>query len=81
MACLGCELITFAPVTLDDGRTVCNTCDDYRHECEVREVAGWETNERRKKYLEGVEQVRGAEAAKRLRVDVWNLIKKQEASK
>ena len=30
--CLGCEGVTFRPVTLRDGRVVCTECDDYKTE-------------------------------------------------
>jgi hypothetical protein len=36
MDCLGCLLITEKPITLRDGRIVCNECEAWRLECEAR---------------------------------------------
>lgn len=49
--------------------------EQYRHECEVRTVAGWETDMQRANFLALVEKRRGAAAAQRLRLDVWELMK------
>jgi hypothetical protein len=49
--------------------------EQHRHECEVRWLAALPSNDRRKKYLEGVKQKRGKAAADRLRVDAWNLMR------
>lgn len=49
--------------------------EPHRHACEVRHVAKLPNHEARKTYLQGVERARGAEAAQRLREDVWNLLK------
>lgn len=79
MECLGCNLIEISAVTLLDGRNVCNECPDWRHECEVRELARWESNEKRREFLAGVERARGKDAAKKLRVDVWGFMQKAKA--
>lgn len=71
MGCLGCNFIETAPVVLPDGRTVCSSCEDWRHVCEVRMIAGWKTNMQRKEFLEGVAKKRGQASADRLRADVW----------
>lgn len=48
-----------------------------RHACEVRMLVNMPTDSRRRLYLEGVRQHRGAEATDRLRQDVWNAMKAQ----
>ena len=48
--------------------------DDWRHSCEVRQLAGLSTNEERKVRLAGIAERRGQAAADRLRMDVWQLM-------
>lgn len=48
--------------------------EKFRHECEVRMVAAFDTDARRSVYLGGVWDQRGPAAAKRLRTDVWALM-------
>ncbi len=43
----------------------------FRHECEVRMIAGFDTDAHRAVYLERVWDKRGEVVAKRLRADVW----------
>ena len=76
--CLGCEGIETRPMTLSTGVVVCDTCEAYRHECEVRAVVAMPGG--RKTYLEGVEKERGRDAAKRLADDVRDVLarRKQE---
>lgn len=45
--------------------------EQFRHECEVRWIAGFETDAMRSVYLGRVWDKRGEETAKRLREDVW----------
>lgn len=45
--------------------------ETFRHECEVRWIAGFETDAMRSVYLGRVWDKRGEESAKRLREDVW----------
>lgn len=61
----------------------CEACTDdtgltftrkFRHECEVREVVGMDSNEARREYLALVEKRRGLNAATRLREDAWKLM-------
>lgn len=47
-----------------------------RHECEVRYVAGLETDAQRAVKIQGVRDERGEAAAKRLRADVWEYMQK-----
>lgn len=63
--CLGCNAIETHPVTLDSGRVVCSSCDAWRHECEVRDLARMPGPDR-VEMLQGIEKKRGAEAAKRV---------------
>ena len=56
MDCLGCLLVTEKPVTLRDGRVVCNECECWRLECEARYAL---TLRNRVAYLEGVKLKRG----------------------
>ena len=54
--------------------------EQYRHECEVREVASWKTPDGRKDfnrmvdYFAGVRHARGKVAAERLTNDVRRLL-------
>ena len=63
--CLGCNAIETHPVTLDSGHVVCSSCDAWRHECEVRDLARMSGSERVEMLL-GIEKQRGAAAAKRV---------------
>lgn len=49
--CLGCNRIETAPVTLQSGVVVCDTCEAWRHECEVRAVVDTMAG-RRKTYID-----------------------------
>jgi hypothetical protein len=64
--CLGCERIAISAVDLTDGRVVCDQCPDWRHECEVRHVAGMKTKDDRQRYLAGVQDKRGLDARQRI---------------
>ncbi len=75
MACLGCNLIETSPVDLRDGRMVCNCCPDWRHECLARDLAKYESNEKRKAFMGKYEARHGAEMAKQLRTDVGAIMK------
>lgn len=69
MSCLGCEKCeTAETVKLTDGRIVCNTCEDYRAECEARHVCGLPYLEQRRGYMADIEKRRGKEAADALRI-------------
>ncbi len=46
----------------------------YRHECEVRWIAALPSDRERSKFLNGVYDKRGPEAATLLRKDVWALL-------
>lgn len=54
--------------------------EEHRHLCEVRYVAGMSSDDARRKYLLAVAAARGKDASARLRIDVWNLMKKQRSS-
>jgi uncharacterized Zn finger protein (UPF0148 family) len=46
MTCTGCEKCETGPVVeLMDGRVVCNTCPDWRMECEARSLLKNENSE------------------------------------
>ena len=64
MDCLGCLLITEKPVTLRDGRVVCNECECWRLECEARHAM---TLRDKAEYLEGIKRKRGEAAYHLLR--------------
>ena len=49
--CLGCEKITYQPVTLRTGTVVCSSCEAWRLECEARYVLAMPTKEQRQAYL------------------------------
>lgn len=49
--CLGCERITYQPVTLRTGKVVCSSCEAWRLECEARYVLAMPTKEARQAYL------------------------------
>ena len=66
--CLGCEGVETRPVTLRSGVVVCDTCDAWRHECEVRAVVAMPGQ--RRTYLDGVEAQRGKDARQRIEQDV-----------
>lgn len=67
--CLGCNAIETTPVTLRTGEVVCSSCDAWRHECEVRDLARM-PGAQRVEQLQGIEKQRGAAAAKRLADDI-----------
>lgn len=68
LECLGCLKIESDPVTLMNGRTVCNVCPAYRFECEARELASNKyTREQRIAHLRGIRERRGDEEANRLK--------------
>ena len=62
MTCLGCNNIEAHPVKLVDGRTVCNSCADYRHECEARAIMALGSTNERRAWLETIEKKRGQAA-------------------
>lgn len=65
--CLGCVRCEDGPVvTLEDGRTVCRMCEDYRHECEARAVMNMPSRRQRVEYIEMVSKHRGKAEATRL---------------
>ena len=67
--CLGCEGVETRPVTLRSGVVVCSSCEAWRHECEVRDLAHM-PGAQRVEQLQGIEKQRGAAAAKRLADDI-----------
>lgn len=74
--CLGCQRCETGPVvTLHDGRVVCNTCLDYRLECEARGLLSLSLPARRL-FLEKAEQVRGRDAVNQLKGIMTELHKK-----
>ena len=73
MTCLGCNNIEVKPVQLVDGRTVCNTCPDWRHECEARAIADLPTLSDRRAWLETIEHKRGKASADGLRTTMTAL--------
>lgn len=79
--CLGCQFIDTPQksVTLIDGRTVCSSCEDFRHECEARMILGRPTTHDRRIYLEEVERKRGFEAANALRATILQLWEAKKA--
>ena len=60
--CAGCNLIEVQPVALSDGRTVCSSCEDYRAECEARQLLQ-KPRQERQAYYGLVESKRGKTAA------------------
>ena len=54
--------------------------EKFRHECEVRWIADFDTDAHREVYLEGVWEKRGEVTAKRLRRDVWEELKRRGRS-
>lgn len=60
-------------VTLIDGTVVKSDSREWMQEVEARDVLRMYPKGKRLAYIHGVEQKRGAEAAKRLRQDVWRL--------
>ncbi len=61
--CLGCQRCEEGPVvTLHDGRVVCDTCPDWRAECEARYVLNMPGKKKRREYLERIGKKRGATA-------------------
>lgn len=77
MTCLGCQRCeTDQVVTLRDGRTVCNECADWRHECECRDVVNrfYPNANAIKAHFQAIEKQRGKESADRMRDDcrpIW----------
>lgn len=59
--------------------------EQYRHECEVRFIAGWKTEDgrpdydRMQRFFDGVAKTRGAKAMNRLRDDVREELKRRAA--
>ena len=49
----------------------------HRRACEIRFLAGLDSDARRAEYLKGAEEHRGAAAAQELRRDVWRAIQEQ----
>ena len=49
--------------------------ESFRHACEIRYVASFDTDAHREVYLERVWDRRGESAAKRLRSDVWEYMR------
>jgi hypothetical protein len=69
MTCLGCNFIETSPVVLRTGETVCSSCEDWRLECEAREVLKRDLDGRRD-YLGGVDEKRGRAAGDYLRAEI-----------
>ncbi len=67
MTCLGCNAIETAPTLLLDGRVVCTSCEDWRHECEARFIARRDTADQRGAWLDDIAKKRGKEAGDALR--------------
>lgn len=80
MECLGCMKIETHPVTLIDGRVVCSSCEDWRAECEAREVLNMRTLIERRTYLDAVEGRRGKQATDELRALIAALWEKRKAA-
>ncbi len=63
--CLGCQRCEDAPmVVLWDGRSVCNTCDDWRCECEARRLLKIRSMKKIKQELEWRENLHGRDNSK-----------------
>lgn len=78
--CLGCQQCEAGPVvTLVDGRVVCNTCEDWRQECEARWVCRLPDKQARVDYLASVEKRRGKEHADQLRAVIRAVWQKTRA--
>lgn len=75
LKCLACGQIHPGArlVTLPDGRVVGNHSEAYRAFCEADYVAKLPTLERRRKYIQGVEDKRGVESANILKRNVREL--------
>lgn len=69
MDCLGCNLIEEHAVQLNDERTVCSSCPEWRRECEARDVLA-KPLEARREYLAEVEKKRGKPAADELKAAI-----------
>lgn len=67
MTCLGCNAIAEHPKALIDGRTVCTSCPDWRHEAEARFIARLESSTARGAWLDDIQKKRGKEAGDALR--------------
>lgn len=71
--CLGCGTCEDAPtVTLHTGKVVCSGCNDYRRECEAREMNALPIDKRRALFAQ-IKEKRGAEAAAVLWSDMQQL--------
>lgn len=53
--------------------------EEFRHQAETRHVAALPTDAARRLYLQGVHEKRGEAAWKRLRADVWKLLREVAA--
>ena len=68
---------------LHDGREVASDSEEWRAECEAREVLSWPLT-RRREYMygtlkqRGVGQIRGEDALRKLETDMMALWKKQK---
>jgi hypothetical protein len=62
MTCLGCNNIEVHPVPLHDGRVVCSSCEDWRHECEARAIMKLGGTLDRRNWLDDIERKRGQPA-------------------
>lgn len=78
--CLGCEHIETAPKVLIDGRTVCSSCDEWRHQCEAQEIADMPGRQTRADELLKVEIRRGKPAGDRLRATVRQIFEARKAA-
>lgn len=80
MTCLRCNSMenTSSLVTLHDGRVVCNTCSDYRTECEARELLRLDEDARTDALLERVKK-RGSGPVNELRTVMASIYRKERA--
>lgn len=70
MACLGCNNIEVNPKKLHDGRTVCNSCADWRQECEARAVIALGSLNERRAHLDAVQARSGLPARQALESNI-----------
>ncbi len=75
MNCLGCNLIESKPVTLRDGRTVCNACPAWMRECLVRDVA---KQPKRAVFLKGYADAHGNAEAQKLADEVRDFLNEEK---
>lgn len=77
MTCITCQHPGKPRTTLVDGRDVCTWCEDWRHECEARQILSMPTLARRRAHLYGTKneyrkpaggilQIRGEDELRRL---------------